>query len=476
MDFARLPICVVSFNRPGYLRRTLASLATARLASGHKGPVALFQDGAVNPHSGQRKAAEEEVAACVEVFQAAFPDGMVFAAPVNLGIGRNLARAEHWAFTQLAAPAALFFEDDMALAPHYLRVLRGLYALACEEPRIAMFAAYGADGRASLAEQRAARRAIGPMHHNWGFGLTRAAWERRETLTRDYTALLEGCDYRDRPLERIAAWYVRLGWPPLPTSQDIAKSAALNTLGLVRVSSVAICARYIGEVGQHYTPDEFRRLRFGEVAVFPDDGEAWVFDRPSPAQLDAIVAQQRAEILAQRLGPEPFLASGGFIEALRIARAVGATGLLPDEGTVPVSAAAGLYDDGWCAPEASLVFPAVPGVRGLVLEGAAAEHLPLGTSLVLALNGQPAATLALAPGASFALSLEVPAHLSGLEMVLSAACSVRADPFSVHFNQDRRPLAFRLVRLGVTRQDGTTVQMEAEALLRAVLGSRSAHG
>jgi hypothetical protein len=467
MDFRRLPICVFSFNREAYLRRTLDSLRDAMALAGMAGPVVLFQDGVHNPYSRQDKTTPEAVAACIAAFREAMPHGVVFAAVDNLGIGKNIHRGERWAFEENDYSAALFFEDDMIVSPRYFLVMAQLYLLAQAQPRVAMFSAYGSDGRMNVARQFERRTKIGPMHHNWAFGLTRDGWLRRETLTRDYMALLEHCDYRDRPLDRIAAWYGGLGWPPLPTSQDIAKSVALNTLGLARIASVAICARNIGEVGQHYTPGEFQRLGFADVALlesaYPD--EAWSFDPVSEHDIDAIVAAQRQASFQVRLGAEAFLGSTALIEALRVMRAVGGEALLRGGHTRYVTSASGLYPDRWCFPLATLVFAERIALRGVEIEAIAAQHLPPGATVAFALNGQRLAEVALRAGQSFSVVVPMPRHLDGLEKRLVARCSVNVDPYSVGFNQDRRPLSFLLLRLTLLERDGTQTIIQGEELV-----------
>jgi hypothetical protein len=467
MDFRHLPICLFSFNREALLRLTLLSLREAMAVAGMAGPVVLFQDGAHNPYSRQDKTTPDSVAACIAAFRDVMPHGVVFPAAENLGIGKNIYRGELWAFADQNYPAALFFEDDMVVSPRYFMVMQQLFALAQAQPRIAMFAAYGADGRLGVAQQFEQRQNVGPMHHNWAFGLTRAAWQRRETLTRGYMALLDGCDYRDRPLDRIAAWYGALGWPPLPTSQDIAKTVALNTLGFARVSSVAICAKNIGEEGQHYTPGEFQRMGFADVtfleSAHPD--AAWAFAPVDEAAIDAIVAEQRRETLRVRLGPDAFLGSTALIEALRVMRAVGGEALLRAGDTRYVTSVSGLYPDRWCFPLATFAFSERAALRGVEIEAIAAQHLPPGATLLFALNGQHVTEVALTAGKSFSVVVPMPRHLDGLEKRLVARCSVNLDPYSVGFNQDRRPLSFLLLRLTLLERDGTQTAIQGSALV-----------
>jgi hypothetical protein len=229
-----------------------------------------------------------------------------------------------------------------------------------------------------------------------------------------------------------------------------------------------VCARYIGEVGQHYTPDEFRRLRFHEAIMGEDDGADWVFDRPDAAQLDAIVAAQRADMMSQRLGAQTFLSDPGFVASLRVASSIGA---VPRPGLAgALAAVAGLHVDAWCGPRTQFVIPAALGVRSMALHGVAGPHLPGETALNLTLNGVAAVQRRLSPGAPFTLAVQVPAQLAGLEVVVATLCAVAADGFSARINHDRRALAYRLERLDLILRDGDERRVSGAELAGAVYG------
>src|SRR5262245_31156811 len=105
----RLPILVLSFNRPHYLSPVLEALAAQAGLAAER--VHLFQDGAVNAYSGRVAARREDVDACVALFRRRFPGGHVHLAPANIGIAENFLRAERFAFEELGAECAYFFED-----------------------------------------------------------------------------------------------------------------------------------------------------------------------------------------------------------------------------------------------------------------------------------------------------------------------------------------------------------------------------
>jgi hypothetical protein len=305
MDFRRLPICILSHDRPAYLRPMLEALAAAMAEAGMFGPVLLFQDGA------RDGADPRPAAACVQAFHTALPHGVAFGSAEHLGIARNLHRAETWAFDSMRYPAALFFEDDLVVGRSYFRAMAALGEQA--PAKVALFSASGLDPRATRPEQVERRRQVGPLVRDWGYCLTREAWLKCQPHWRDYLDLLDGGEPR---LDRVAAWYGRLGWPPLPAHQSFAKSVLLNTLGYARIGSVANCARNIGAAGHLYTPAEFQRHGFADAALL-EDGD-WQFDALDDAQLDGIVLAQRQAALRQRLGADSFIGNQALIDALRL--------------------------------------------------------------------------------------------------------------------------------------------------------------
>ena len=87
------PIILLAFNRPGYFKPVLESLAGQH--DGLKGrEVHLFQDGAINRYSGVRHADDTAVYDCVPMFRATFPHGHIHVSAENIGVCENFQRAE----------------------------------------------------------------------------------------------------------------------------------------------------------------------------------------------------------------------------------------------------------------------------------------------------------------------------------------------------------------------------------------------
>ncbi len=282
-----MSIAVLSFNRPNYLRQVLTSL---RAQTSRRDEIVLFQDGATNPHSGRVKASQEDIQACVDLFTAIIPWGKVIAADQNLGIAMNYERAETYFFVDRLRPRALFLEDDLVLSPNYLAVIRDLLKIAEADRRISYVSAYG-NMWASRDEQYRRRAELQHMHENWGSAMTRTAWLEERPFREQYLAMVKDRDYSQRDGAEIVAFYAQRGWTMSVTSQDGARWLASVELSKVRLTSFACHAHYIGEVGEHFTPEHFHACGFGSTVMYERAPVPLVV--PSSAEIDGLLDIER---------------------------------------------------------------------------------------------------------------------------------------------------------------------------------------
>jgi hypothetical protein len=292
------PVVVMSFNRPAYLRETLASIAAQASVRDGLREVHLFQDGAVNFHSGQRYATDEEIEASVATFREVFPQGVVHLAERNIGIALNFDRAERYVFLRRRFDSAAFFEDDMVLGPHYLATLQRLLDFAASPAALGMVgyvAAYG-HHKAVLADQLKSRRALLAMGHAWGYGVTREHWLKIREVIDPYIKIVSDCDYRNRPKSKIGGVHKSLGLATRALSQDAMKMLATYWLGRVRLMPYICQARYVGAEGVNFTPESWAKKGYGIEQLFPE--EQTEFDWPDAARMAAMLAERRAEHVA----------------------------------------------------------------------------------------------------------------------------------------------------------------------------------
>jgi hypothetical protein len=445
-DFATAPVCIFSFNRPDYLRATVASIVASMKSCFMVGPVILFQDGSLNPHTGQLKSELAPIESCIAVFRELCPHGVVFDSKVNLGIASNIYRGETWAFAQCGYPVALFFEDDMVVGSNYFAIMSQLNDMAKHNPRIGMFSAYGGDVHMSANEQYEERGGITSMHHNWAFALRRETWLKREIHTEKYMQIIAESDYRTRSFSKITTWYNSMGWPPLATNQDLAKSVVLNHLGMVRITTVATFGKYIGRIGEHYDESDFDRLHFGDAVLFGDRFPD-VDVRLAPIGADAIDRIwrfQRKDIMEHRMGLEHVLRDPEFSSAAQIIAGLGGESFLRRCDGVYCDFVTGLHGDLWAGPSFSFVIKNKINVARIELAGMFAPHLPADTKLTFFVNGAQVASRSKNGGQDFHMEAAIGDSLDDLRTVFAVNCNVVSDPFSAGHGPDRRPLAFHI--------------------------------
>jgi len=267
------PVVVMSFNRPHYLRETLVSLAAQPCVAAGLREVHLFQDGAVNFHSGTRHATDEAIEASIATFRDVFPAGTVHAPEANIGVALNFDRAERYVFLRRRFASACFFEDDMVLGPHYLATLQRFLDFAASPASHGMVgyvAAYG-HHKASLEEQFRRRRDVLVLGHAWGYGVTREHWLKVREVIDPYIKIVSDCDYRQRPKGKIGGVHKSLGLAVRALSQDAMKMLATHWLGRVRLMPFVCNARYVGAEGVNFTPESWARRGYGNEQLFPEE-------------------------------------------------------------------------------------------------------------------------------------------------------------------------------------------------------------
>jgi hypothetical protein len=283
----RLAACVICFDRAHTLKPVLESLSAQ--SDAENVDFFFFQDGAVNRFSGRRHARDEDLDSCGRLVERTFPGAEFHRSEDNLGIALNFDRAEDRVFREGAYDYAVFFEDDLLVAPWYLSVIKVLLKQFEDRERVAMIAAYGLRPDRTLRRQTRKRRKLGVLGHHWGFALYRDRWARRQKELGWYLDLVRHADFRELPREEIKARYRRHGVEGLGLAQDGA-----NIFGMIRCSQVKLNTftnngRYIGERGTHFTEERFRLHGFDRTVPYHRE---WLhFDDLDDAAIEGLYRQ-----------------------------------------------------------------------------------------------------------------------------------------------------------------------------------------
>ena len=265
-----LGVGIISFDRPAYLRRTLAALE-AQTAVGDT-QFWLFQDGAVNRYSGKLHGTEEGVAESIKVFgRARLPHKDTRIWPDNVGVAHNSLLA----LDTLAEryERVILLEDDVVLSPHWLRLARILFDDLEAHPGVfSVTPAFRTEGR-DPSEVRYGWR------HMWAECFMAERWrEIRPFYLEDFWPHVAECDYFLRDTDAIEVVYNRRGVKGGPDglawSQDGGRQLAMIRAGLARAFLPVNRAIGIGREGIHFTPALFHERGYDNPGPFIHAGDA----------------------------------------------------------------------------------------------------------------------------------------------------------------------------------------------------------
>jgi hypothetical protein len=283
----RLDILIVSYNRPENLTLLVQSLGHQHSGDYTLGEIHLMQDG---PNARRVNSDKENIARNIEIFEHAFPQGHVHAAPHNIGIvGNYTAVVNHMKNTQ--ADAVIVFEDDLELSPHYLNVMTRLLRYAQTSTQVGMVSAKGLLG-ATAEQQNLRQRALLPMGaawsiHRWGWGMTRDVMSEYVPILEMYLdfayriGFLDNGDTEVRKnlfpsLQRFInqlGFYQTTDGVEIDTMYDL----AAYVLGRVNLCTYANFLRSTGETGTHYDDELFAESNLRDTVLLdtPPDDFAW---------------------------------------------------------------------------------------------------------------------------------------------------------------------------------------------------------
>jgi len=252
-------VVVIGYNRPKYFEKVVKSLESN--PESQTLPFFFFLDG--GPKSQQAKYNE-----IIEKHK--FPLRTIINRDRNLGCGLNIIDAREHVFDHLGFDAAMIFEDDMIVSPHYIhlgfRLLRQ-FPDACIQ---------GWNKCIQSREWKIKRLnlVITEKAHFWGYGMRKQTWDRISPFLKEYRERFLKGIYKDRPHGEIRKWFSSLVEnPPHATGQDAATETALQATKTRRIITMVNRGKYIGKEGIHLTSIRYEKARFGQVNldIFPED-------------------------------------------------------------------------------------------------------------------------------------------------------------------------------------------------------------
>jgi len=259
------PVIIFSFNRPDYLASVLDSILAQDIDLGNY-DFYLFQDAA------RDSVDRPPVKRCEEIFQDKFPNGQIQSARENLNVGKNFYRAFQFVFDKLNAKYGFFFEDDLALThPKYFSTLEKLTKMALSDKRVGICACYGELATRPLEKQSYKVTELDSLGHNWGFSLTKSAWDSAKGFYGEYQKIIKSIPYKDKDVIKgidISYHFLSAGYAINELSQDVALTIALLSKGIVKVNTGFNLGTYIGKVGEHLLESEFDERGYSKTVIW----------------------------------------------------------------------------------------------------------------------------------------------------------------------------------------------------------------
>lgn len=225
----------------------------------------LFQDGLWGGESEINRVGHQRISNYLDSLPSSI---RVFLQDSNLGVAFHFDFIERLLFLEHGYDFVVFAEDDLVLAPGYMQAVDLLADKFHDDPRVGMVSAHPDNPTMPLVQQIDDSQKYTTMGHNWGFGLSRVFWEKRQLLVDCYLDLIRDKPYRNRPHNEIYKWLDLIGFHGLASSQDYIKQCATVALGACRLSTVANFGLPIGRTGLHCRPEAFKKMGFDCTVVF----------------------------------------------------------------------------------------------------------------------------------------------------------------------------------------------------------------
>ncbi len=252
----KYPVGILLFNRPNYARRILSSLRRQTHVLDQQRCVVVV-DGYPGSKDERRGAPDltDETAALVAEY---LPRATLVRHESNHGIARVYSELETQLFSQRKSEWVLFLEEDFELHERYLHTIADLIRAVDDAPDIGAVSATGD----CLAPGLLTADVYAPMNHLWAYALRRSAYDRIDPYVTAYLECTSGQAYFERDAREVHLMAASMGLLLPGTSQDYLRRAAFHESQLLLITTRERFGTYIGELGEHSTPEFFRDMGY----------------------------------------------------------------------------------------------------------------------------------------------------------------------------------------------------------------------
>ena len=279
-------ILLLGFNRTDYFQQVLSSLENNADAFNHDLHVYL---------DGGPKSRQDEIVNLVKASK--FQNVTYVLREENWGIGRHLIDARRTLFDQLGYDRILLLEDDMVLAPNYVKTVFDISDWASTYGDIGTVMAYNINHDEPEIQATQTNHVISTNRHFWGYVITKKVWDDIKHIIYEFESkYLLKYTYTNRPHRRIR-WLFMRKWisrkrhqksnPMIPTecmtppfskfpfrvatSQDAITALALWHHGYSRITTRVSRAEYVGVEGYSFSKEVFENQGFDKQNLIDFD-------------------------------------------------------------------------------------------------------------------------------------------------------------------------------------------------------------
>ena len=282
----KAPIVLTAYNRPDYFKKVLNSISSQCWDR----DVYCVVDGP------RYKEDLELIKQSFSLSKEIIPHCETVIANQNQGVAGIMKYAREIAFKD--NDFMILVEDDSVLQPHYLQQLDLLIEKFKKDERVAMINCFGEhhrskkshrysyidyskeeDNKCSAEDQKLNKDKLILMDHMWAYAMRRSSYNKILDIMQGFWELIPQ-EYRARPHGKILEYMSQFGIDPqkIVSSQDSCTSSALIARGMIKISTFTNNFKYIGEVGEHSRPNNFRDAGWSDQDVYDSYQENFMWD------------------------------------------------------------------------------------------------------------------------------------------------------------------------------------------------------
>lgn len=246
-------IAVLPYANLEYFSKTLAGIYKQSIAGKpiqHYYDVYIFQDALQARHENASRASYDKLK---ELALNTVGSQFYHQQTSNQGTAFQFDFAEKYLFQEKQYDFVIPLEHDFVMATNYLDVLTKLADHFREDERVASISVHSQQSHHLSQEQQEARKhEYVLMDHDWGAGIFKRSWEKRQPILEAYYALFAGRTFEERNGLLIQEWQKSLGFKVGSTSQDFIKRCAITALKQIAITPCINLGTYIGAQGMNW--------------------------------------------------------------------------------------------------------------------------------------------------------------------------------------------------------------------------------